>query len=312
METANDGDGMTRIIPKDGNLKYALSAADPCVAAISPGERIQIECEINCNAGVITSLDSKVSPGNVRLPFVNPATGPLHVQGAKPGQMIAVRIHAMDLDEIGYTALWPGMGMFPDWVRQREFGHHTRAMRVADGFVHWSPGRKLPIAPMVGVLGVAPVHGAVLTVDNGVHGGNLDVQEITTGSTVMFAVHQEGASLYVGDCHARQGDGECVGMGATEVGARVTFDAALAAKPERMTWPRIETATHIATLGCARPLEDAMRIAFEEMVYWLADDHGFTEVEAYMFLGQVAEARCTQVVNPKYTYICKVAKTFLA
>ena len=302
---------MTRVIPKEANLKYALSATDTCIEQIEPGERIKIECEININAGVITSLESQVSPANVRLPFVNPATGPLFVQGAKPGQMISVRIHAMELDEIGFTALWPGMGMFPDWVRQKEFGIQTRPMRVADGFVHWSADRKLPIAPMVGVLGVAPVHGAVLTVDNGVHGGNLDVQEITSGSTVMFAVHQEGAALYVGDCHARQGDGECVGMGATEVGARVTFDVALSDKPQRMTWPRIETETHIATLGCARPLEDAIRIAFEEMVYWLADEHGFSEAEAYMFLGQVAEARCTQVVNPKYTYICKVAKSFL-
>jgi amidase len=201
--------------------------------------------------------------------------------------------------------------MFPDWVRQKEFGIHTRAMAVNNGVVHWSETRKLPIKPMIGVLGVAPVHGAVLTVDNGVHGGNLDVQEITTGSTILFEVHQEGASLYVGDCHALQGDGECVGFGATEIGARVTLSAELRDKPARMTWPRIETDTHIATLGCARPLEDAMRIAFEQMVYWLADDYGFTEAEAYMFLGQIAEARCTQVVNPKYTYICKVAKTVL-
>ena len=303
---------MTRTIVKEGRLKYALSATDICVERIEPGETIRIECEINCNAGVITGLDSKVSPDTVKLPFVNPATGPLHVEGARPGQMLAVRIEAMELDEIGYTALWPGMGMFPDWVRQKEFGIQTRAMQVRDGFVHWSPGRRLPIAPMVGVLGVAPVHGGVLTVDNGTHGGNLDVQEIGPGSTVYFAIQQEGAALYVGDCHALQGDGECVGMGATEVGARVTFSVALHDKPTRMTWPRIETDTHIATIGCARPLEDAMRIAFEQMVWWLADEHGFTEAEAYLFLGQIAEARCTQVVNPKYTYICKVAKRHLA
>ena len=302
---------MPRIIRKEGNLKYALSAADTCVETIGPGEAIQIECEINCNAGVITSLESMVSRDTVHLPFVNPATGPLPVEGAKPGQVLALRIQAMELDEIGYTALWPGMGMFPDWVRQKEFGIQTRAMRVADGFVHWSPTRKLPIAPMVGVLGVAPVHGAVLTVDNGPHGGNLDVQEITPGSTVSFVVHRDGAGLYVGDCHALQGDGECVGMGATEVGARVTFDVSVREKPARMTWPRVETETHIGTIGCARPLEDAMRIAFEEMVYWLADEHGFTEAEAYLFLGQVAQARCTQMVNPKYTYICKVAKAHL-
>jgi amidase len=302
---------MVRTIPKQGNLKYALSATDACVEAIAPGETVRVECEINCNGGLITSTASKLSTETVKLPFVNPATGPLHVTGAKPGQMLAVRIHEMELDEIGYTALWPGSGMFPDWVRHKEFGHQTRAMEVRDGFAHWTADHKLPIKPMVGVLGVAPVHGAVLTVDNGVHGGNLDVQEIGPGNTVMFAVQQDGAALYVGDCHALQGDGECVGMGATEIGARVTLSVAVLDKPKRMTWPRIENDTHIATLGCARPLEDAMRIAFEQMIYWLADSYGFTEAEAYMFLGQVAEARCTQMVNPKYTYICKVPKALI-
>lgn len=303
--------GAVRTIPKTGNLKYALSATDACVTEIRPGEHVIVECEINCNEGLISSTASKLSRETVRFPFVNPATGPLRVVGAKPGQVLAVQVHAMDLDAIGYTALWPGIGMFPDWVRQKEFGIQTRAMEVSNGFVHWSNQRKLPIKPMIGVLGVAPVHGAVLTVDNGTHGGNLDVQEITTGSTVLFEVQQDGASLYVGDCHALQGDGECVGMGATEIGARVTLSVELQDKPDRMTWPRIETDTHIATLGCARPLEDAMRIAFEQMVYWLADDYGFTNAEAYMFLGQIAEARCTQVVNPKYTYICKVARELL-
>jgi len=301
----------TRRISKDGRLKYALSADEPFVGRIELGESVVVECEINCNAGVITSLASKVSPETVKLPFVNPATGPFEIPGAAPGQVLAVTIEAMELDEIGYTALWPGIGMFPDWVRQKEFGIQTRAMAVKDGFVHWSDRLKLPIRPMIGVLGVAPVHGAVLTVDNGTHGGNLDVQEITTGSTVLFPVARAGAALYVGDCHAIQGDGEANGMGATEVGARVTLRVALRDRPARMVWPRIETDTHIATVGCARPLEDAMRIAFEQMVYWLADEQGFTEAEAYMFLGQVAEARCTQVVNPKYTYICKVAKALL-
>jgi amidase len=303
---------MARLIRKEGNLKYALSASDACIDEIRPGEEIEIECEINCNAGVITSLDSKVSLQNVRLPFVNPATGPLSVAGARAGQMLAVHISEMRLGSLGYTGLWPGIGIFPDWVRQKEFGIQTRVMEVRDGFVQWSSTRRLAVNPMVGVIGVAPVHGAVLTIDNGVHGGNLDVQEIGAGNTVMFPVQQDGASLYLGDCHALQGDGECVGMGAVEVAANVTFRVAVHDRPARMTWPRLETPTHIATIGCARPLEDAMRIAFEQMVYWLADEYNFTESEAYMFLAEVAEARCTQMVNPKYTYICKVARSFLS
>jgi amidase len=301
-------ENMTRRLPKDGNLKYALSATDAPVDTIRPGEVVDVECEINCNAGVITSMESKLSPESMRFPFVNPATGPFAVTGARRGQALAVTIHQMELDNIGYTALLPGIGMFPDWVRQKEFGIQTRAMEVSNGFVHWDASRKLPIKPMVGVLGVAPVHGAVLTVDNGAHGGNLDVQEIGPGNTILFPIEHDGAQLYVGDCHALQGDGECVGCGSTEVGARVTLSVELRDKPKRMAWPRIETPTHIATVGCARPLEDAMRIAFEQMVYWLADDYGFTDPEAYLFLGQVAEARCTQMVNPKYTYICKVAR----
>jgi acetamidase/formamidase len=185
-------------------------------------------------------------------------------------------------------------------------------VEVKDGYVHWNEHLKLPVRPMIGVMGVAPVHGAVLTLDNGPHGGNMDVQEITTGNTVMFRVNKDGAHLFMGDCHAIQGDGECNGMGAIEISTVLTVKVSLEKAPPRLNHPRIETATHICTLGCARPLEDAMRIAFEEMVYWMEDEWKIPAAEGYMLLGQIAEARCTQVVNPKYTYICKVSKSVLA
>ena len=99
----------------------------------------------------------------------------------------------------------------------------------------------------------------LLTVDNGPHGGNMDVQEITTGNTVMFRVNKDGAHLFMGDCHAIQGDGECNGMGAIEIATTLTVKVSLEKAPRRLNHPRIETPTHICTLGCARPLEDAMR-----------------------------------------------------
>jgi acetamidase/formamidase len=218
----------------------------------------------------------------------------------------------MTLVGLGFTALWPGIGIFPDWVRRREFGIQTRVVEVSDGVVHWSDKVKLPVRPMIGVIGVAPVHGAVLTVDNGPHGGNLDIQEVTSGNSVMMRVHRDGAHLFLGDCHAIQGDGEVNGMGAIEIAADLKVRVGLSPAPDRLNWPRIETPTHLCTTGCARPLEDAMRIAFEEMVFWLEDDYGIPAAEAYMLLGQIAEARCTQMVNPKYTYICKVPKSILA
>jgi acetamidase/formamidase len=303
---------MTQRVAKEGNIKYALSAADAFIARVAPGETFVVECAINANDGTIRHVGQQLTEADVTLPFVNGATGPIEVAGARPGDMLVLEIVKMEVDTLGFTALWPGIGMFPDWVRQKEFGLRTQVVEIKDGLVHWSDKVKLPVRPMIGVAGVAPVHGAVLTVDNGTHGGNLDVQEITAGNKVMFRVNHDGAHLFLGDCHALQGDGEANGMGAIEVAATLTVRVTLETAPARLTHPRIETPTHICTLGCARPLEDAMRTAFQEMIYWLEDDYGIPAPEGYMLLGQIAEARCTQVVNPKYTYICKVDKAILA
>jgi amidase len=303
---------MSKRISKVDNIKYALSGNDRYIASVDPGETFVVECAINANDGTIRHLGQQLTEADVTFPFVNGATGPIEVRGSKAGDMLKVEIVNMELDKLGFTALWPGIGMFPDWVRRKEFGIQTRVVEVKDGRVHWNDHLKLPVKPMIGVLGVAPVHGAVLTVDNGPHGGNLDVQEITTGNTVMFRVNKDGTHLFMGDCHAIQGDGECNGMGAIEIAATLTVRVSLEKAPRRLNHPRIETATHICTLGCARPLEDAMRIAFEEMVYWMEDEWKIPTAEGYMLLGQIAEARCTQVVNPTYTYICMVDKGVLA
>lgn len=300
------------IVRKDGNIKYALSGDDAFIASVSPGEVFTVECAINVNDGTIRHVGQQLTPEDVTLPFVNGATGPIEVKGAKPGDMLTVEVLDMTLVGLGFTALWPGIGMFPDWVRRKEFGIQTRVVEVKDGLVHWSDRLKVPVRPMIGVIAVAPVHGSVLTVDNGTHGGNLDIQEITSGNSVMLRVHKDGAHLFLGDCHAIQGDGEANGMGAIEIAADLKIRVGLSPAPERLIWPRIETSSHVCTTGCARPLEDAMRIAFEEMVYWMEEAYNVPAPEGYMLLGQIAEARCTQMVNPKYTYICKVPKTLLS
>ncbi len=296
---------------RKGDLKYALAATDSFIAEVKPGEVFEVETELNIGGHLITGLDDKLSLSDVTLPFVNPATGPILIRDAKPGDMLTVEVIDVGVHGLGFTALWPGIGIFPDWVRRAEFGIQNRNVRVEDGIVHWSDTLKLEAKPMIGVIGVAPVAGGVLTIDNGTHGGNLDIQEVTNGNKVMFPVFQGGAYLYCGDVHALQGDGECNGMGAIEIRGHLRLRVSLSAAPRRLNWPRIETPTHICTVGCARPLDDALRIAFEEMVYWLEESYGIPGPEAYMLLGQIAEARCTQMVNPKYTYICKVDKRYL-
>ena len=141
--------------------------------------------------------------------------------------------------------------------------------------------------------------------------GNLDVQEMGPGCRVFLPIAAEGAYFYLGDCHAVQGDGELCGIGAIEIRTQTTVRLDLVKKPARMVWPRIETDEHIGAVACARPLEDAFRLATEELVNWMVDDYGFSPEGAVLLLGQVAEARCTQLANPKYTYITKIAKGYL-
>ncbi|MGA2126256.1 MAG: acetamidase/formamidase family protein, partial [Xanthobacteraceae bacterium] len=117
-------------VTKQGHIKYALSGDDAFVAAVDPGETFTVECAININDGVIRHVGQQLSPSDVTMPFVNGATGPIEVRGAKPGDMLTVDILDMQLDKLGFTALWPGIGMFPDWVRRLEFGHHTKVVEV--------------------------------------------------------------------------------------------------------------------------------------------------------------------------------------
>ena len=301
----------SKLIKKE-NLKYQLTANDECVGQIIPGEDVTIECEIAYNGGLVTSLDSVLRPVDFKYAFFNPLTGPIEVKGAKVGQMLCIRIKSMELDEFGLTGLAADSGLFQEWIFQRQ-PHFERykPVRVSDGVIHWDEHRKIPIAPMAGVIGVAPAYGSILSLDNGEHGGNIDVQEMGPGCTVYLPVNVDGAYLYIGDCHARQGDGEVCGMGAIDIGARITLSVETRNRPARMTWPRFENDTHIGTVGLGRPLEDAMRVAYREMIYWLADEYNFSEADAYMLLSTIAEGRATQIMNPKSTFICKVEKSII-
>jgi amidase len=297
---------------KKENLKYLMTANDDFVAQIEPGEEVSVDCDIAFNGSVVSSFDVQLTNEDFRYPYFNPMTGPIEVKGAKAGQMLCVKIKAIELDEFGLTGLMPHSGLFQEWIfeRQQEFCNF-KLVRVSDGMIHWDEKRKIPTAPMVGVIGVAPAFGSILSIDNGDHGGNIDVQELGPGATIYLPVNVDGGYLYLGDCHARQGDGEISGVGAIDIGARVTISVGVEDRPKRMSWPRYEDETHVGTIGLGRTIEEAMRISCREMIYWMADDFGFTEPDAYTLLSSVLEGRATQVMNPKVTYLCKVRKDFI-
>jgi amidase len=119
-------------------LKYALAATDSFIAEVVPGETFEVETELNIGGHLITHVHEKLDETKVTLPFVNPATGPVRLKGAKPGDMVVIDVLEVGVHGLGYTALWPGIGIFPDWVRKREFGIQNRNVVVENGIVHWS------------------------------------------------------------------------------------------------------------------------------------------------------------------------------
>ncbi len=282
---------------------------NPPALTVEVGETVLVETEL-CTGSWLQSVQDAWSPE--RSLAHNPASGPLYIAGAQPGDVLGVRIERVDVDTLGYTGFAPGQNPFPDWIRQREWGVVTRTVEIKEGYIHWSPSLRLPVQPMIGVIATAPEAEVLANTRPGRHGGNLDVQEVAPGATVYLPVYVPGALLHVGDVHARQGDGEiCCGGGIETRGEVMLTIASLGPRPPRMTWPRIETREYLITVGCARPAEDAFRIAVQELVYWLADDYGLPEPEAVLLLGQVLEARCTQFVDPEYTYVAKVRREFL-
>ncbi len=150
---------------------------------------------------------------------------------------------------------------------------------------------------------------AVASLSPGAHGGNMDVPDVTEGNTVYFPVHHPGALFYLGDAHAAQGQGELCGV-ALEIAARGVFEFDVI-KGQAIHWPRIESTTHIMSVGSARPMEDAARIANADLIAWMVRDHGFDKLDAYQLLSAAGELYVGNMVDTTYSLVAKCAKQFL-
>jgi len=169
---------------------------------------------------------------------------------------------------------------------------------------------RIPLHPFLGCIGVAPAGGeARSSVVPAEFGGNMDAPEASAGNTLYLPVNVPGALFYFGDGHAAMGDGEVAGT-AIEVPmrARLRFDLL---KGKRLNWPRFENDREIMAAGIYRPLDDALRIAFTELVAWIHADYGLSELDAYELLSKVAKIHLTEMVDPNYVVIASIEKKFL-
>ena len=282
------------------------------VASVSPGEVIEIET-YDCFAdSVRPDHDLKAVLESGEELFENPVTGPIHVEGAEPGDTLVVEIISIETEDLGITATVPGFGVLEGWLTQTP--SLSKFSEVKDGTVVFPLSKggsiRIPVRPMIGTIGVAPATESVMTVTPSRHGGNLDTRYATAGNRIHLPVNVKGALFALGDLHAAMGDGEVCGTGVEVPGlVRVKFELL---KGRKIEWPRIESAEEIMTVCSARPLEDAAKLAVRELLRWLVTDFGLEEYDAYMLLSVAGDVEISQVVDPMYTVVAKIKKSLVS
>jgi acetamidase/formamidase len=305
--------------PEPGQYAWTFGGAPPA-ARIQPGTILELWTE-DCFAGRVRGPGDLVSQV-CEFPFLNPQTGPFYVEGAEPGDTVAV--HFISLEPARDWAASTTVPLFgaltsthltatlqdplPEvvWIWELDRARGTCQFSARDS--EWTA--ELPLNPMHGTVGVAPANLEVrsaLVPD--AFGGNMDTPEMRAGVTCYLGVNVEGALLSVGDGHARQGEGETCGV-AVECAMNTVLAVDLL-KGVPTPWPRLESDTHIMSTGSARPLEDAFRIAQLDLVQWVAADTGLSLLDAYQFITQAVQAPLANVCDTNYTSLAMLRKDWL-
>ena len=281
----------------------------PPVAYVKPGETFIVETEDS--RGGLTRTAENTTPEFLwamrRRPgfFFNPVTGPIYIKGAKPGDTLAVHIHAQECDSLGFQPYWPWLFHLEDFYDKPA----TALREIRDGKVIFNEEIQIPVRPMIGTIGTAPAVEAILSGGMGQHGGNLDAEEICAGSTIYLPVNVEGALLSLGDCHAIQSDGE---VNEIEMRSVVTLSCeVIQGRSPVMSWPRIETPELMVTVAVACPLEEALRLALRDMILWMEELTGMSRRDAYWLVGIAGHVRPGQAQVSLYSMRCLMPKKFL-
>lgn len=272
------------------------------VLKVPSGEMVRIRTK-DCFGNQLQGPEDQLS--EIDWEAINPATGPIYVEGAVAGGTLKVHIDNIELDAQTSSCTGKDEGVcgdrFSDWA--------THFCKVEDGKVVWDERLSIPVAPMIGVIGVAPEGEPVNCGTPGKHGGNMDNTAIAAGATLYFPVAVDGALFGCGDMHAVMGDGE-VSVSGAEVAGYVTVT--LTALPElSVPNPLIENDTHFGIIVSAESLDKAAELAVQQMVDLLASRTNESEADLVMLLSLVADVRVCQMVDPEKTVRFMVPKYVL-
>jgi len=294
---------------------YVIGPYKNPVANVKSGEIFQIQTldafgnKVNSSTSDITKL--------IQMPFVNPLVGPIYIEGAQKGDSLAVTIISIETSrDYGVSAIIPEFGGLCATPLTRTLNEplppKVMIHPIKDNSITFSTDLNIPpipYEPFYGTIGTSPELEAISSLSPGSHGGNMDAADVCPGNTIILPVNVEGGFLYIGDGHAAQGDAEICGV-ATEIPTTGTLKVDLV-KQLSLTNPRVESDEFIMTIGSARPMEDAARIAFYELIMWLESDYGIEKLVAYQLCSQVARVRLANMVDTLYSVVAKFPKKYL-
>ncbi|MFX1520378.1 MAG: acetamidase/formamidase family protein [Promethearchaeota archaeon] len=270
------------------NVVFSTDQNHPPVLNVASGDTIIFECRDAFNQGIRKHTDL---PTDLDFERVNPATGPVYIEGAEPGDTLEVHIEKIKVAAQGACCIVPNFGYlapeFPDaW---------TKIIPIKDGYAEFGKGIRIPIDPFPGTLVVAPLGEGEGTLVPKDHGGNMDTKAIKEGTVLYLPVFVPGALFGVGDVHAVQGDGEVCGT-AVEVDAEVTIRVVVN-KKKKIQRPQIETPDFFMTTAYAETTDEAVKIALRDMIDWLEAEKGLTRQEAYALCSCAVDMRISQLVD---------------
>ncbi len=300
---------------RQGRYHYTIGPYSDPVLTVAAGDRIAVETRDAFEGAIRTERDKPTK--RLRMPFVNPQNGPILIEGAEPGDALAVQIESMlprGENPQGTCCMIPHFGALTGTALTATLNpalpEITRKVPLDAKRVRWSERVTLPYSPHIGTLSTSPEIDSINSLTPDTHGGNMDLPDMGPGSITYLPVRSPGARLFIGDAHACQGDGEVCGT-AVEYASLTTIRVDVI-KGWTLEWPRLELEDRIMAIGSARPLEDAARIAYRELIRWMVDDYGYDQWDAYMMLSQCGRVRLGNFVDPKYTVGAAILKTYLA
>jgi acetamidase/formamidase len=313
---AKSNSNVVRYKLDEKKLKYVFATSEP-VMHLKSGDILETNT-VDCFGNVLQKPGDTLS----MVKGDNPLTGPFFVEGAEPGDTLAVKILDLQVDsKQGVGTIAQGFGAINStnytpminppigekiWFYPIDRATNTATFKALDSKFTV----KIPLHPFLGCVGVAPAGGeARSSIVPAEFGGNMDAPEASVGNTIYFPVNAAGALLFVGDGHAAMGDGE-IGGTAIEVPLQVRVQVHLI-KGQKIAWPRFENDEYIMAVGAYRPLDDALRIAYTELVGWMHKDYQISEMDAYELLSEVGEVRVAEMVDPNYVIVAKIKKKYL-